>query len=371
MVGAGVPLMDLQAAAARARRFYAPDPTENSASVGGTIATNASGSRSFRYGDTRAHVLGLRVALAGGPVLDLERGQPMPFDVPVLPKPATTKHSAGFPLWAGMDYLDLFIGSEGILGVIVEARVRLLPERGELLSGVVFLRSEADALAAVEAWRPVAGLCMLEYMDAESLALLRPRYSEVPRSAGAALLIEQELASDGELDAWEQRLEGAHALSEESWFGTDAADRERFRVFRHALPEAVNDTVRSRGLMKFGTDFAVPVSRNAEMMSCYREVLDADFRGRYVIFGHIGDAHVHVNVLPRDEAEAGRAKELIGVLARKAVALGGTVSAEHGLGKRKAYLLELQYGPEAIAAMRAVKRRLDPEWILGRGTLLT
>ena len=105
------------------------------------------------------------------------------------------------------------------------------------------------------------------------------------------------------------------------------------------------------------------------MLAAYRQRLDSGFAGQYVIFGHIGDAHVHVNVLPRSGEEASRAAALILDLARDAVRLGGTVSAEHGLGKRKAHLLALQYTAGEIEAMRSIKRRLDPQWLLGRGTL--
>jgi FAD/FMN-containing dehydrogenase len=262
-----------------------------------------------------------------------------------------------------MDYMDLFIGSEGILGVVTEATVRLLPAPGEMLSGVVFFVSTDDALAAVDAWRPVPGLRMLEYMDAGSLDLLRARYTEIPAEARAALLIEQETDADD----WVDRVIDAGGL-EDSWFGLSPADRERFRAFRHALPEAVNETVRRRGLLKMGTDFAVPIDRNREMMRVYAEVLAGQ---QHVIFGHIGDAHVHANLLPQTEADAARARDLIVELARRAVAFGGTVAAEHGLGKRKAHLLEIQYTPDEIEHMRAVKRRLDPQWLLGRGTLLS
>ncbi len=149
-VGAGVLLREVQAAAASSKQFYAPDPTEISASIGGTIATNASGSRSFLYGDTRRHVLAIRVALMDGSVLSLRRGDPVPFDAPELPRPDTTKHTAGFPLRRGMDFMDLFIGSEGTLGAITQAVVRLLPVPEELLAGVVFFRSDDDALDAVD-----------------------------------------------------------------------------------------------------------------------------------------------------------------------------------------------------------------------------
>ncbi|HYZ86283.1 MAG TPA: FAD-binding oxidoreductase [Bryobacteraceae bacterium] len=367
--GSGVLLQDLQAAAFPTGQFYAPDPTEMAASVGGSIATNASGSRSFRCGDTRSHVQALRVALMDGTVREFRRGDRIDFDTPLIPRPSTTKHSAGFLLYPGMDWVDLFIGSEGTLGVITEAELHLVKLPGELISGVVFFKTEESALDAVDAWRPIPLLRMIEFFDAGSLRLLREKYPEVPRNACAALLIEQEIASDADYDAWEARLEAAKALSADSWFAMSDADREKFRRFRHALPEAVNTVIRQRGLRKLGTDFAVPLDRSRDMMRAYREVLEPEFSGRYVIFGHIGDAHVHVNILPADEAESTRAMDLITSLARTAVDMGGTVSAEHGLGKRKRHLLAIQYNSEQIEAMLAVKHRLDPQNLLGRGTL--
>ncbi|MBS1859520.1 MAG: FAD-binding oxidoreductase [Acidobacteria bacterium] len=368
-VGAGVLLRDLHAAAARAGQFYPPDPTETGASIGGNIACNASGSRSFRYGPTGRWVERLRVVLADGRILDLGRGEPLDFDPGTIPLPGVTKNTAGYLLRPGMDWLDLFIGSEGTLGVIAEATVRLLPAPESVLGGVVFFRSDDDAVDAVEAWRD-ARPRMLEYVDAPSLDLLRQRHPDIPAEARAAVLIEQELSGEDDpaLDEWIERIEGSGALAEASWFATTAADRERFRKFRHNLPELVNDTVRRAGAMKMNTDYAVPLERNREMLAYYRQRLEAEFPGRYVIFGHIGDAHVHVNLFS-DPADPQRATSLLLEFARKAVEFGGTVSAEHGLGKRKRHLLELQYAPEHIAAMRAVKRRLDPGNILGRGTL--
>ena len=138
VAGPGVLLSDLHAAAASRGQFYPPDPTETSAAVGGTIATNASGARSFRYGDTRRHVLGLRVALMDGRLLDIRRGDAVDFPVPPLPIPPTTKHTGGYRLAPGMDWIDLFTGSEGTLGVVTEATLRLLPNPTALLAGVVF-----------------------------------------------------------------------------------------------------------------------------------------------------------------------------------------------------------------------------------------
>jgi FAD/FMN-containing dehydrogenase len=366
----GVLLSDLHAAAARSGQFYPPDPTETAASLGGTIATNASGSRSFRFGSTRRWVEALRVVFADGAVREFRRGQAIDFDVPAIPLPDTTKNTAGYPLAPGMDWVDLFVGSEGTLGVVTAAEVKLLLAPKALLGGVVFFAADDLAIEAVEAWRP-ARPRMLEYFNGSALDVMRPRFPEIPAQARAALLFEQELESEDDpaVDEWLERLEAAGALVDESWFALSAADRERFRRFRHGLPELVNDTVRRRGFLKMESDYAVPLERNREMMAYYVAHLEEKFCGAYVIFGHIGDAHVHVNILPGTAAQAKAAPELMLDFARKAVSLGGTVSAEHGLGKRKAHLLALQYAPEHLQAMQAVKRRLDPQWLLGRGTL--
>lgn len=365
-VGPGITLVELRDAAAKTGQFYAPDPTEISASIGGSIATNASGSRSFRFGSTRRHLRALKVALLDGTVRWYRRGGTIDFDVPVLPSPQTTKNTAGYRLTPDMEWVDLFCGSEGTLGVTLEAEVALLPIPKHLLSGVVFFVSDDDALDAVAKWRNVPELRMLEYADRPSLELIRSRYPEIPRAAQAVLLIE---AEGDDLDAWEQRLEESHALIEASWFGLEAKDRERFRAFRHAFPEAVVETNRKRGFMNLGTDYAVPLDKDREMLRYYRERLDVELPGRYVIYGHLGDAHLHLNILPTTAEEAEKATRMLREFAEYAVKLGGTVSAEHGVGKRKAGLLSLQYTPEQIEAMRMVKRRFDPHELLGRGTL--
>ena len=359
IAGAGVSLEAIQEAASRARQFYAPDPTERTATIGGNIATNASGSRSFRYGSTRKHVLALRIALMDGGVLHVRRGDKVDFPVPEIALPCTTKNTAGYLLTPGMDWVDLFVGSEGTLGMVTEAELQLLPKPSDTLAGVVFFDSDDHALDAVETWRHLHGLRMIEYFDRNSLELLRRSHTEVPKTAGAALLIEQE---NGDIDYW------ADHAPEDSWFAVSDQDRERFRRFRHALPEIVNDTVRRRGFMKVNSDYAVPLYRNREMLAHYHCRLQEQSL-EYVIFGHIGDAHVHINVLPSSQADFEAGQRLMLELARHAVALGGTVSAEHGLGKRKAHLLEIQYTPDQIEAMKAVKRRLDPKWLLNQGTL--
>jgi len=371
IAGAGALLRDVHAAALASGQLYPPDPTETGSSIGGNIACNASGSRSFRYGATGAWVERLKVVLADGRILDVGRGDMVDFDPGTVPVPAVKKNTAGYLLRTGMDWVDLFIGSEGTLGVVTEARLKLRPAPKAVLAGIVFFPSDETALSAVDAWRSDSTARMLEYFDGPSLELLRARFKDIPERARAAVLFDQEMESedDPEVDAWLERLEGTGALEEDSWFATTTADRERFRKFRHALPELVNDTVRKAGAMKMGTDFAVPVEKNRKMLAYYHERLEKEFPGRYVIFGHIGDAHVHVNLFS-DPANPQPATALIAEFARKAVELGGTVAAEHGVGKRKAHLLKLQYTDDQLETMRAVKRRLDPANILGRGNML-
>ena len=352
-VGTGVLLRDVQAAATASGQFYAPDPTENTSSIGGNIGANASGSRSFRYGATRQHVQAVRVVHMDGRIVEYRRGEKVDFDVPRIPLPRTRKHSAGYRLEPGMDYVDLFIGSEGTLGVVTEAELQLLPAPGEILGGVVFFPTEEAALDAVDRWRPTPGLRMLEFLDSRSMKLMEQPY-------GAAVLVEME--GDAELDM-------TGALEDESWFGSSAADRERFRQFRHRLPERIHERLRRAGFVVLATDYAVPLERNRDILALYRSVLTQNFGDKFVMFGHIGDAHVHTEVLPETDQEWKRATEIAVELAKEVVAMGGTVGAEHGLGKRKAHLLSIQYNPAEIEAMRSVKRRFDPQQLLGQGNL--
>jgi FAD/FMN-containing dehydrogenase len=252
-----------------------------------------------------------------------------------------------------MDSVDLFIGNEGTLGVVTQAEMKLLAAPGELLGGVVFFASEDAALDAVDRWRSTPGLRMLEYLDAKSLRMMEVAHP-------AALMIE--LEGDADLDM-------AGTLENDSWFAMSAADRERFRQFRHSLPERVNARIRKSGFMKLSTDYAVPLEKNREILRTYQDKLHRAVGENFVIFGHIGDAHVHINTFSDSPEQFAAAKAVTTELARDAVSLGGTVGAEHGLGKRKAHLLEIQYLPAEIEAMRAVKRRFDPNWILGQGTL--
>ena len=368
--GPGVLLSELQAAAARKRQFFGPNPTENSACIGGIISTNAGGARSFRYGSVRRQVLALEVTFMDGRTVRFRRGDKVDFPYRSVPPPHTTKNSAGYALHPDLDWVDLLAGSEGTLAIITEAELQLFPEPPAILSGVVFFPSEELALDAVDSWRPVVGLRLLESMDASALDFLRPTFADIAPQARAALMIEQDLTSeeDPEVDVWADRLTAQAALEEQSWFGFTATDRERFRVFRHALPAITVDLARRSGV-KFSTDFAVPLEHNREMYNYYRERCESTFPGRYTIFGHVGDANLHVNLIPHGPEEAPRAEALIEDFARKVVSLSGSVAAEHGIGKQKTNLLKLMYPPQDIEAMKAVKRHLDPGWLLGQGNV--
>jgi FAD/FMN-containing dehydrogenase len=369
--GAGVILRDLHKAAARTRQFFGPNPTEDSAAVGGILSTNAGGARSFHYGSVRSHVLGLHVTFMDGHSEWLRRGDTVDFPVQPIRLPATSKNAAGYRLTNDLEWVDLLAGSEGTLGIVTEAELRLLPEPAAVLSGVVFFTADALALAAVKAWRPIAELRLLEYIDRMGLSLLRARYPDIPDQAQAALLIEQNLESedDGEVEVWSRRLAQQEALEDESWFGFSAADRDRFREFRHALPVTVVDSVRKHGFPKFGTDFAVPLEHESALHQFYQAKCEEAFPGQYTIFGHVGDANNHVNLLPATRAQADRGEALIYEFAQFIVAHQGTVAAEHGIGKTKTDLLRLMYSKDEIGAMKAVKRRLDPHWLLGQDTI--
>lgn len=368
--GAGVPLVNLQTEAKKAHQFYAPDPTEYTASVGGTIATNASGSRSFLYKATREHVNALTVAFLDGSLKTFKRGDKIDFPVNAISKPGTTKHSVAMPLHPDMDYVDLFIGAEGTLGIVTSAELNLLPEVNDLLTGILFFETEEHAWNAVDAWRPTKGLRMLEYLDTGSLELMETQ----PGGAKAALIIEQEFQNEAEKEAlddlWVERMETPGLLEPHSWIASGDTDREKFRKFRHGVPERVNATVQRNGFQKLGSDAAVPLVKNQEMMLFYRELVNREFPRQFAIFGHIGDAHVHVNLLPRTQEQADRGKEVMTEIARKAVSLTGSVSAEHGLGKRKKHFLQIQYPHQDIESLLRVKRRFDPKGLLGQGNLL-
>lgn len=375
--------------------FYPPDPTEETALIGSTVATNASGARSLRYGSTRNFVQALRVALTNGEVLELERGRcPLSSDGMFRiidttgretsfhpPRYVTpdAKSTCGYFSRPGMDLIDLFIGSEGTLGVVTAVRLKLIQKPEAILGALSFFPEEDHAISfAIEARQGLLPLC-LEYFDSRSLDLLRREEVpfSVPSGAGAAIFWETAYKEDDieeMYEAWETLLLAHGASMDETWSGMERADWERLKAFRHMIPELINRIIgqrkgRHKKIHKVSTDMAVPDRHLRDMLEAYRRGLHTSGL-EYVIFGHIGDNHLHVNILPHDASQVSTAGELVMSLARTAVSLGGVVAAEHGIGKMKHELVRIQYGDEGLREMARVKRALDPPAILGRGNIV-
>ncbi len=381
---AGVILSDFQRAVDHEGLLYPPDPTERGCFIGGNVATNASGARSFKYGPTRNYIMQLKVVLASGEILDLRRGAvrsdrnrrirvgSIDAQLPSYEMPATRKNASGYFVAPQMDAIDLFIGSEGTLGVICEVETRLLPKPEGLLSGVVFFADEADVLALVSDARKRVEARALEFFDHESLKFLREKYPEIPVNAVGAIFFEQETSGAGEeavLNEWLALLDQHHAFAD-SWFATNEPDQAKLRKFRHQLPVLMNEWFAHYKQRKVSTDMAVPDEAFAGLFSLYKETLQSSGL-RYTIFGHIGDNHVHVNILPRNETEGARAREFYVEFLQYAAAVGGTLSAEHGVGKLKRDYLHLFYSDEQLREMAALKKSFDPEGILGRGNIFS
>jgi D-lactate dehydrogenase (cytochrome) len=384
--------------------FYPPDPTEKSAQIGGTVATNASGSRSLLYGSTRRFVTGLRVLLMDGTLLDLRRGEVVsdgraPFRVendarfreiplPEYPWPSV-KNAAGYYSRRPMDLIDLFIGSEGTLGVITEVELMLMRKPETVFGGLAFFPSELQAIRFVRSIQSSKEMqpSVLEFFDAYGLSMLvenrtsqsnpsEKKFPAVPDRAQSAVYFEQ-AAARNKMDAlflkYDRLLSEFGSSPDDTWGAADERELRKIDEFRHALPEIVNTTIGVRkreypAIHKISTDFAVPDAKLEEIFRFYRSTLNA-LGLEYVIFGHIGESHVHVNILPRNEDEFMTAKQAGLKMAGKAVELGGTVSAEHGIGKLKKSMLGLMFSGNALESMKKVKKFLDPDYLLGRGTL--
>ena len=377
--------------------FYPPDPTEMSASLGGSVVTNASGARTYRYGPTRAWVRGMRVFLANGEYLDIPRGKyfasregkfivcdskggAMPLTIPDYPLPRT-KSTAGFYAAPQMDLIDLFIGSEGVLGIVTSVDVALLRQEDKV-SIIQFLDSDEQAVTLADALRSEdrIRLDFLEFYSGNALDLLRRLQREepstvgmppIPEDARAAVFFEMSFdphQADLDFSILEAVINGCGGSLERSWAGYESRELDRFKVFRHMVPETINSIIAERkkqypDIHKLGTDMAVPDGHMREMWDLYRSRCE-ELQLEWCAFGHIGNNHIHVNILPRNLEELEKGMQLYEIFAQRAVEFGGSVSAEHGIGKIKAKFLKLMFTPEQIEQMRSVKNALDPQNLL-------
>ena len=350
VVEPGVLLGDLNRAVAQHGLHFAPDPTSmDDVTLGGAIACNASGARSLLYGATRPHVRALEVALASGEVITVRRS-------------GLDKNTAGYAF--AQEPVDWFVGSEGTLGIIVRAEVSLVPLPTRVVGLSIPCPDEVSALSLVIAIRdsPLRPRC-IEYFDPVSLEIALQR-------KGALVYVED--ATGMPLDAWLELAERHGAADDVEVFEGDAALREA-RKFRHAVPATMNErgaARRAQGGRKVSTDWAVPYRRLPEAIAQARKRVEDAGLPQPAIYGHAGNGHPHENFIASDAEELERIEQVVEATLRYVLSIGGTVSAEHGIGKLKRRWLPLQATPIQLAVMKAVKRELDPDWRLAPGNIL-
>lgn len=346
VVGPGVITADVDRAAARHGLMYPPDPASvEMCSVGGNVACNSGGMRCLKYGVTADYVIGLTVVLADASVLRLGG--------------RVRKRSSGYRL------VQLFVGSEGTLGIVTEVVLKLIPRPPHRAAALVGFHTLEDASKAVSRVMG-AGLLpsALELLDRNCLGLVREHLpADFDRTLGAALIVEQDGSDFDSVEAALMQLvevmDGADNRVAQS--GTE---RERLWRARREVPRILS----SRPEGRFPEDVAVPLARIPDMVRRCEEISRSTGLAIYV-YGHAGDGNLHPSVM-----FSASQKHLVGEAAtaifQAAVELGGTISAEHGLGALKRDHAALEHGPEAISLMRGIKRLLDPQGILNPHKLL-
>ena len=360
----GVSVADVRRAAAGQGLLFAPDPTsEEEATIGGAVACNASGARSLLYGPMRPHVRALRVALAGGEVLELRR-------------PALEKNTVGYA--AVQDPVDWFIGSEGTLGVILEAELRLLPLPARVTGLAVPFACERDALGFVAAAResPAVQPRCLEFFDAVSLGIVQDAEGGAGWGPGAgALVYTEDAGSDAgpPLDSWLALIERHNGTVRDVAVLESESELRDARRLRHAVPATMNERgsrFRAAGGRKVSTDWAVPYRHLADAITAARAAAERQGLAAPAIYGHAGNGHPHENFVAHDPDELAAVERAVEETLRVVLAMGGTVAAEHGIGKLKRRWVPLQLSDAQRGMLRAIKRELDPEGIMAPGNLL-
>ena len=350
VVQPGVVNADLKQAVAAHGLFYAPDPASyETCTIGGNLATNSGGLCCVKYGVTRDTVLGLEVVLADGAVI--RTGGRNVKDV------------------AGYDLASLFVGSMGTLGIVTEATLRLIPmpaPKQTLLAFFPTIEASGEAVAGMV--RDGVQPCTLELMDAFTIRAVNAAYTlGLDETAGAMLLVESDLpgvAAGEELDRAERACvtAGAGLLVR----AQDAAEADLLRQGRRMAHWALD----AMGVSRM-EDVVVPRSRVPDLLRAIHEI--GDRRGLQIgVFGHAGDGNLHPSfVFDRDDPTgAGRLGAALDDLYHATLALGGSVTGEHGIGVVKKAWLEATRGPDAVRAMRAIKAALDPLGILNPGKML-
>jgi D-lactate dehydrogenase (cytochrome) len=342
----GIGHKDLNAQLARQGLFFAPDPGAN-ATIGGMLANNAAGIRTVKYGASKDNVLQMQVALADGRLIRVGS--------------RSVKQSAGY------DLLHLFVGSEGTLGIITEATLRLVPIAPYMSAALAAFESVEAAVEAVVAVRG-SGLdpAALELIDAAHARMLREAEG-VNLSDHVTLFMEFHSAHEESL---EMGLEMVREICEELGAvgfrsTTDPAERRALWHARHASYEIMVRSHPDRGF--FINDVAVPISAYPELIG-YVEQLKREHQVTAYMIGHAGDGNVHVEFPYKDDVEYRKSQELNRLIVLKALSLGGTATGEHGVGIGKAPYMVNEHG-QALDVMRAIKDTLDPNHILNPGKI--
>ncbi|HTY25634.1 MAG TPA: FAD-binding oxidoreductase [Desulfomonilaceae bacterium] len=417
--------------------FYPPDPTsKDSCTIGGNVACNASGALSYLYGPTRDYIQGLKIVLPTGTVLDIKRGDITSaggaFRIPdglltdhgtrdlVVPLPKRTspewgvcKNAAGLYSSEPMDLVDLFIGSEGILGIILQVRTKLLPRRRPYFALMLYLPSrelttnfvtlldkfkrcfhdgesrlkgeierilrsiaETGEPRSYESFDKVVPACM-EWFGTGVAAFLSPEQSCKLKNHYGSLYIEQEYdRGDDPLETAGQWADLVQLINSggpakgrgiEAEVALDEGQIRNWKNERKAVPEKLNEAIRP-GLTKIGMDYAVPMKLLDDFLKLYDDMLP---RGRSYVFGHIGNAHLHVNILPERDEDAASCRDVSRRIGQEVVKMGGTVSGEHGIGKLKREALEMMIGIDGINEIRRIKKLFDPQQILNIGNMVS
>lgn len=380
--------------------FFPVDPTEQSASVGGAVALNAGGARSLRFGSVRNWVTGLRVILASGEELNFRRGQIVAknglfkfqnetqqreLKIDQIKKPLT-KNTIGYCFDESIDLVDLIIGSEGSLGAIVEVSLKVESKPPTFLSHLQVFKSLKSGLACVEYLRNTREFppYSLEFIDRRSIERVfeRPKaalekFAPLLKDASAALFIELPFNSEEDLlrfsESFFEFLIEINEDPERALSGTDERTLSEIKKLRHAVPERINEIIAERklsypGLHKLGMDMSVPDKELLWVYDLYEsELTKVGFD--FVIFGHAGNNHFHVNILPRNMEELEKAKNSYLELSSKIVSRGGAVAAEHGIGRIKKNFLKVQYSASEFESFDKIKRFFDPEFRLNAHVL--
>jgi len=354
--------------------FYPPFPTERTAFIGGNVSTNASGEYSYYFGATRKYVKRIKAILSTQETLEIERGKYIAgkegyvevgnrkIKIPSYITPSI-KCSAGYFSQPGMNLIDLFIGSEGTLGVITEIEVELIPALSSPFIMIIFFRkNECLKLISEVKRNKKLNPLSLEYFDKRSLDFLKKDFPNIPDNSPAALYVENEEKGNS-LENWANLIENYPIL--DTWVSQDKRSYEKLINFRHKLPDNINEYFKRIKSKKLALDIAVPEDSFKELFDFYHNIRLNNQNVETVLFGHIGENHLHFNFFPRDEKEKELVEKILIQAIKKGINLGGTISAEHGIGKFKHKYLEMMYGKEGIAEMVRIKKQLDPYCILG------